>query len=125
MILLDTCALIWSLFESDRLSASAEQALRENDRAVSIASLWEMSIKISLGKLHLSKTITEISRLCEESGIDILPITPEDCEMIQSLPLMHKDPFDRIIMAQSIRKEAGIITDDEKIRKYDMIKTIW
>ena len=86
MILLDTCALIWSLFESDRLSASAEQALRENDRAVSIASLWEMSIKITLGKLHLSKTITEISRLCEESGIDILPITPEDCEMIQSLP---------------------------------------
>ena len=125
MILLDTCALIWSLFESDHLSTLARQALRENDRAVSIASLWEMSIKITLGKLHLSKSITEIAKLCEASGIVILAITPEDCEVIQALPLIHKDPFDRIIMAQSIRTGADIITDDDKIRKYRMIKTIW
>lgn len=125
MILLDTCALIWSLFESDRLSEAAKQALRENDRAVSVASLWEMSIKITLGKLHLSKTITEIAKLCTNSGIEILTITPEDCEAIQALPLIHKDPFDRIIMAQSIRKAASIITDDDKIRQYETVKTIW
>ena len=125
MILLDTCVLIWSLFESDRLSTAAKQALQENDRIVSIASLWEMSIKITLGKLHLSQTITEIAELCEKSGIDILPIIPEDCAAIQALPLIHKDPFDRIIMAQSIRKGAGIVTDDDKIRQYRMVKTIW
>ena len=125
MILLDTCALIWSLFESDRLSEAAKQALRENDRAVSVASLWEMSIKITLGKLHLSKTITDIAKLCEASGIIILAITPEDCEAIQALPLIHKDPFDRIIMAQSIRTGADIVTDDDKIRQYRMVKTIW
>ena len=125
MILLDTCALIWSLFESDHLSTLARQALRENDRAVSIASLWEMSIKITLGKLHLSKTITDIAKLCEASGIIILAITPEDCEAIQALPLIHKDPFDRIIMAQSIRTGADIVTDDDKIRQYRMVKTIW
>lgn len=125
MILLDTCALIWSLFESDRLSEAAKQALRENDRAVSVASLWEMSIKITLEKLHLSKTITEIAKLCTNSGIEILTITPEDCEAIQALPLIHKDPFDRIIMAQSIRKAASIITDDDKIRQYETVKTIW
>lgn len=125
MILLDTCALIWSLFESDRLSAKASQALCDNDRAVSIASLWEMSIKISLGKLHLSRTITEIAALCESTGIEILPITPEDCESIQALPPVHKDPFDRIILAQSIRYAAPIVTDDDKIRQYASAVTIW
>ncbi len=125
MILLDTCALIWSLFESDHLSTPARQALQENDRAVSIASLWEMSIKITLGKLHLSKTITDIAKLCEASGIIILAITPEDCEAIQALPLIHKDPFDRIIIAQSIRTGADIVTGDDKIRQYRMVKTIW
>lgn len=125
MILLDTCGLIWSLFESDRLSEVAKQALRENDRAVSIASLWEMSIKITLGKLHLSKTITEIAELCEKSGIEILSITPEDCQAIQALPPIHRDPFDRIIMAQSMRVAADIVTDDEKIRQYNMVRTIW
>ena len=54
MILLDTCALIWSLFESERLSESAKQALHEHDRAVSIASLWEMSIKITLERPQAS-----------------------------------------------------------------------
>ena len=125
MILLDTCGLIWSLFESDRLSEVAKQALRENDRAVSIASLWEMSIKITLGKLHLSKTITEIAELCEKSGIEILSITPEDCQAIQALPPIHRGPFDRIIMAQSMRVAADIVTDDEKIRQYNMVRTIW
>jgi len=84
-----------------------------------------MSIKITLEKLHLSKTITEIAKLCTNSGIEILIITPEDCEAIQALPLIHKDPFDRIIMAQSIRKAASIITDDDKIRQYETVKTIW
>ena len=125
MILLDTCALIWSLFECDRLSEAARHVLRENDRAVSIASLWEMSIKITLGKLHLSKTIIEIAELCEDSGIEILAITPKDCETIQALPLIHKDPFDRIIMAQSIRTGADIVTNDDAIRQYRMVRTLW
>ena len=84
-----------------------------------------MSIKISLGKLYLSKTITEIATLCESTGIEILPIVPEDCEAIQTLPFIHKDPFDRIILAQSIHYAAPIITDDDKIRQYRMAKTIW
>lgn len=125
MILLDTCALIWSLFESDKLSALASQSLCDSDRAVSIASFWEMSIKISLGKLHLSRSITEIAALCESTGIKILPITPEDCEAIQALPLIHKDPFDRIILAQSIRHSVPIVTDDNKIRQYSAVVTIW
>ena len=125
MILLDTCALIWSLFESDRLSPSASAAIRDNDHAVSIASLWEMSIKVSLGKLELSKSITEIADLCDRCHIDILPITPQECETIQILPFIHKDPFDRIIIAQSIRHGAPIITDDEKIWAYDNIEKIW
>ena len=125
MILLDTCALIWSLFESDRLSPTAITTIRANDRAVSIASLWEMSIKVSLGKLELTKSITEIAYLCEQYRIEILPITPEECELVQALPFIHKDPFDRIIIAQSIRHNAPIVTDDEKVWQYDGADKIW
>ena len=125
MILLDTCVLIWSLFDSGKLSETAKRALGDNERAISIASLWEMSIKISLGKLQLSKTITEIASLYEKSGVEILPITPDDCEAIQTLPLIHKDPFDRIILAQSMRNHAPIVTDDDKIRQYEIVETIW
>lgn len=125
MILLDTCALIWALFESDRLSPTAMTAIRNNDRAVSIASLWEMSIKVSLGKLELSRSITEIADLCERYHIEILPITPEECELVQSLPFIHKDPFDRIIIAQSIQHNTPIVTDDEKIWQYDKADKIW
>ena len=124
-ILLDTCALIWSLFESDRLSPAVRAAIAGNSRAVSIASLWEISIKVSLGKLELSKTIIEIADLCERYRIEILPIIPEDCELIQSLPFIHKDPFDRIIIAQSIRLGAPIITDDRRIWQYDSAEKIW
>ena len=125
MILLDTCALIWSLFESERLSPAAKQALRGNDRAVSIASLWEISIKTSLGKLSLPRTVTQIADLCESTEIKILPITPEECEAIQSLPFIHKDPFDRIIIAQAMLLDMPILTEDEKIWRYDAVRTIW
>lgn len=125
MILLDTCALIWSLFDSDRLSPTAQGALRDNQCAVSIASFWEMSIKVSLGKLNLSKSIRQIAQLCDEAKIDILPITPEACEAIQALPPIHKDPFDRIIIAQALVLHLPILTEDEKIWKYDAVESVW
>ena len=125
MILLDTCALIWSLFDSDQLSPAAKAALETDDSAVSIASLWEMAIKVNIGKLKLSKSITQIAELCERAKIEILPITPEECEALQQLPFLHKDPFERIIMAQAMTLAVPIVTEDEMIWKYGSVDKIW
>ena len=94
MVLIDTHALIWALYDSGKLSENAASAIRENDCCVSIASLWEMSIKIARGTLRLKDSITDIARRCLAMGVDILAITPEHCQQIQALPDYHRDPFE-------------------------------
>ena len=90
MIIIDTHVLIWALYDSEKLSSGAVRAIRENDCCVSIASLWEMSIKVAKGTLRLKESITEVARRCREMGVELLAITPEHCQKIQSLPDYHK-----------------------------------
>ena len=122
MLLLDTHVLLWIFSDSGKLSETARNAIEENDLCVSIASLWEISIKSSLKKkekrLNLDKSIAEIADMCEVQGIDILPITMEACERIRRLPHEHEDPFDRMIMAQAILGGMILVTKDENIWKY-------
>ena len=125
MILLDTCALIWSIFDTQKLSASARSAMIKHECAISIVTLWEMAIKVSLGKLTLTKTIAEIADMCTSRGISILPVTPEACAYLQQLPMIHKDPFDRMIIAQAITRDICLVTDDSNIRRYGEVETIW
>ena len=126
MVLIDTHVLIWALYESGKLSDRAATAIRENDCCISIASLWEMSIKMSKGTLRLRESITAIAERCLSMGLDILAITPQHCEQIQVLPDYHHDPFDRIIIAQAMVEGYALVTRDENIWKgYDMIDKIW
>lgn len=125
MVLIDTHALIWALYEPAHLTDAARGAIADNDCAVSIASLWEMSIKVAKEQLVLKDTIIGIANRCVQMGVDILPISPHDCQRIQALPFIHKDPFDRIIMAQAIERGIPLITKDENIWKYDEVKKIW
>lgn len=129
MVLVDTHILLWIFSDSERLTEQAKRALDEQNACVSIASLWEIAIKSSLKReekrLVLEETIQEIAELCVEQGIDIIPITPDDCERIRTLPHHHEDPFDRIIMAQAIVRGIPLITKDENIWKYDEVKKIW
>lgn len=76
MVLLDTHVLIWALYDPDQLSHAARDAIRNNDCSVSIASIWEMSIKIAKGQLVLKDTIVQIAGRCLNMGVDIMPITP-------------------------------------------------
>ena len=115
MILIDTHALIWALYDSEKLSPAAARAIQMNDCCISIASLWEMSIKQAKGALLLRDSIVSIATRCEEMGVDILPITPAHCQRLQSLPDYHRDPFDRIIMAQSLTEGYPLVTKDERI----------
>jgi PIN domain nuclease of toxin-antitoxin system len=126
MVIIDTHVLLWMLYDVQQLSAGALKALSENDSCISIASLWEMSIKQTLSKITLPHTIPEIADKCRQMGVDIIPITPEHCQRIQTLPLYHNDPFDRIIMAQSLVDRRPLVTRDKKIWDgYPEIDKIW
>ena len=96
----------------------------DNDLYVSIASLWEISIKQSIGKLDIDASPIDISSTCEEMDIHMLPISPQHLSLIQKLPDIHRDPFDRLIIAQATYEGAVIITKDSIMPKYD-VKTIW
>ena len=129
MVMIDTHILLWVFSDSNRLTASARDAIDRNDICVSIASLWEMAIKASLKRedkrLELRESIQTIADTCKAQSIEIIPITPADCQRIRTLPHHHEDPFDRLIMAQAIERNIPLLTKDENIWKYREVEKIW
>lgn len=124
--LLDTHALIWFLNGDNQLSAKARQAIEKKNAAnfVSIASLWEISIKISLGKLELNAPYKSLQNELLKNGFDILSITFEDTLTLASLPFHHRDPFDRIIISQAINNNLSILSTDQYFGLYQP-QIIW
>lgn len=110
--LLDTNALLYLLAAPDKLSARAAQVVRwETDIAVSIASLWEIAIKKSIGKLQIALKISDVERECENRQIQILSIDTRSLDGLVVLPRIHSDPFDRkSIAANPPRTAAGCFT---------------
>lgn len=125
MYLLDTHAMLWYLRDSPELSASAH-ALIDNAEyvAVSIASFWEIAIKQCIGKMQFCMTIPELESLCLDRDIQVLPIQSVVLKQIKSLPKIHGDPFDRLIIAQAQIGKMTIITRDRIISQYP-VPTIW
>ncbi|MEI6810325.1 MAG: type II toxin-antitoxin system VapC family toxin [bacterium] len=126
-ILLDTHALLWMNDTSDRLSATAASAILDvrNDLLLSVASWWEIAIKISLGKLDLKpEWPTALKREMNHNGITWLPVRPEHCERIPQLPFHHRDPFDRILIAQAQHEDLVLITSDQCFVSYG-VTVIW
>ena len=125
--LLDTNAFLWFISGSDRLSDKARNHMADfdNDLVLSTASLWEMAIKVSLGKLELLAPFDQlIPAQLEKNAIDILPIEPDHISGIITLEFHHRDPFDRLIIAQGITEETPIITSDSAFAKYP-VEVIW
>ena len=123
--LMDTCAWLWFLSDDEKLSSKARKIIESSDDLYfSIASLWEIAIKKTIKKLDMEESITDIERLCDEYGISILPIKTKYLERLQLLPMIHSDPFDRLIMATAIEENMSLITHDSKIRQYDLL-LIW
>jgi PIN domain nuclease of toxin-antitoxin system len=125
-ILLDTHAFIWFLEGSDRLSEKARKSIESdaNRLYISIASFWEMAVKVSLGKLDLAISFDELHRLAMENDIEILPIQFEHTQLIAQLAFHHKDPFDRMIIAQSVVEAMPILTIDHSFSLYPC-KVLW
>jgi len=124
--LLDTHTIIWFINGDLELSKKARNVIEEDSSAnfVSIASLWEIAIKVSLGKLELNGPFSEIRTQLDQNGFQLLPITWEDTLLIASLPFHHRDPFDRILIAQSINTNLKIITKDDQFKNY-AVSLIW
>ena len=126
MYLLDTNALLFFLYDSEKLSKKASEVIYCNDEkiSVSIVSMWEIAIKSSIGKLGIKSSISKIADTCEKEQLDILSIKPFHLDEISKLPPIHGDPFDRLIISQAITENLVIITKDGTIPQYN-VKVLW
>ncbi len=124
--LLDTHVMLWITIDDPRLSPSVKSLYlnEENNFLLSIASIWEMAIKISIGKLSIPGTLPRfISDYILDAGIGILGIAPEHVYPIEVLPFHHRDPFDRLIIAQSMVENLPIISSDSRFDRYPIHRT--
>jgi PIN domain nuclease of toxin-antitoxin system len=126
-ILFDTHALLWLVNGSALLSENAKSLFSEpqNDFYLSLASVWEMAIKIKIGKLHVPSPLKQfISEQLPLNGIKILNIKLEHVIEVADLPLHHRDPFDRLIIAQGLVENLPIITVDKIFDDYG-VQRLW
>ncbi|KPQ39232.1 MAG: type II toxin-antitoxin system VapC family toxin [Phormidium sp.] len=124
--LLDTHTLLWYLQDSENLSDRTTKILEDvnHNLSLSIASLWEISIKLGLGKLRLQKSFSELEEVLQDLKIGVLPITFADTECYLSLPLHHRDPFDRMLIAQAMNHRLVLISCDSAFDAYS-IHRVW
>ena len=125
-ILLDTQAFIWFVENDKSLPNSVKNIIENSSNSiiVSIASLWEMTIKYSLGKLILNFDLEEMIEKTIENGFELLPILPKHLIQLSTLKMFHSDPFDRIIIAQGLCENMIIVTSDAKFDSYK-INRLW
>lgn len=122
-LLLDTHIFIWWADQPEKLSSSSLAALEDeaNDLHLSVASVWEMQIKIQLSKLKLSLPLDELIESQQAANdIQILAIELAHVLTLNALPFHHKDPFDRLLIAQSIAENATLVTADSKLSVYSV-----
>jgi PIN domain nuclease of toxin-antitoxin system len=126
-LLLDTCAFLWFQAAASELSSPARVAIldRENDVYLSAVSAWEIGRKFAIGSLSLDMPPDSlIPRVRSESGIESLPLTEAEALMAEKLPRLHKDPFDRMLIAQALIHGMTIVTSDTIFGGYP-VRTLW
>ena len=122
-LLLDTHIFIWSQIALQKISAQKLQAMKDTQNILflSLASIWEIQIKIQIGKFSFPKPLPEI--IIEQqtvNNLQILPITAEHIYELENLPFHHKDPFDRLLIAQTLVENYTIVTDDGNFSAYQV-----
>ena len=122
-LLLDTNVLIWWLGSSRRVTGRALEAIASPDNIayVSVASAWELAIKVALGRLELPGSLVSwLSKRLDEEQFTILPINLAHVLSVEALPLHHGDPFDRLLIAQAMAEGCWIVTADRIFHHYDV-----
>ncbi len=126
-ILLDTHVFIWLDSQPEKLSNNALAICEDNSNQLylSMASLWEMQIKLQLGKLKLKIPLEEMFALQkQENDLNLLNFSLDHIYQLQDLPFHHNDPFDRIIIAQSMLENMRLVSIDEKFKLYNL-EVLW
>jgi PIN domain nuclease of toxin-antitoxin system len=124
--LLDTHTLLWWDSEPGKLSVNALAFIQDptNTLLFSVVSIWEMLIKSQLGKLKLAAPLTAIVARQQANGIQILPASLDHALAVESLPTLHRDPFDRLLIAQANVEGAVLVSADLIVRQYP-VKVVW
>jgi PIN domain nuclease of toxin-antitoxin system len=123
--LIDTQSFIWFFENNSRLSASVRLYMEKRNRlVVSVASFWEITIKTSLGKLIIPEKIEGFMDKALANGFKILPIEREHLIVLSNLELIHRDPFDRIIIAQAIAEGMPLVSSDDVFKLYP-VNCVW
>jgi PIN domain nuclease of toxin-antitoxin system len=119
ILLLDAHALIWFLAGDGNLSQAGRSAMQDpaNDVLVSAATVWELGIKAALGKIEMDEDLVDA---VEEVGFGEVPVTLADARAAAALPPHHRDPFDRMLVAQAQRLDAIVVTGDRAFAAYDV-----
>ena len=115
-ILLDTHLLLWSLSQPSKLSTTVRRKIDAAEVYASAASIWEISIKSTLGKLNANPR--EVLDGIEPAGFNLLAVSGEHAARVAELPLLHKDPFDRILVAQALVEPMILLTNDGALQEY-------
>jgi PIN domain nuclease of toxin-antitoxin system len=126
-LLLDSHTVIWWVDQDQLLSRAAHAAITDpaNDLLVSAATIWEIAIKVGLGKLSLSMPYREwMSQAIADLGVNVLPITVEYADVQANLPMHHRDPFDRLLVAQAQVERISIVSADPDFDQYG-INRLW
>ncbi|NKB67657.1 MAG: PIN domain-containing protein [Candidatus Latescibacteria bacterium] len=126
-VVLDTHSLLWFIMGDNRLSRNVRTIIEDLDNRVllSVGSLWEIAIKVNIGKLTLLRAYPELFPAeLQKNEIEILPIRHKDLTTLATLSLHHRDPFDRLIIAQAINDNIAIATKDGAFQDYP-VQIIW
>lgn len=122
-LLLDTACWLWSVREPDRLNRQAQDLINDpaNELLLSVASIWEITVKYQIGKLPLPEPPEDyVPRFLQLQQVTTLLITPAHVYRTRLLPMLHRDPFDRLLIAQTLTEGIKLLTADRIIRQYKL-----
>jgi PIN domain nuclease of toxin-antitoxin system len=119
-LLVDTHVLLWAAAEPQRLPEAVRERLESLDNEVlfSAASIWELAIKLQIGRIRLGVTPETLAEEAARRGFDQLPVTAAHAAAVRRLPLHHRDPFDRLLVAQALHEPARFLTADRPLARY-------
>lgn len=126
-LLLDTCTFVWLASDPAKLGSEATAKLDDSlhERVISLASVWEIAIKANSGKLPLPARAEEwVEQQLRLQGIEVLPLHREVLYASAGLPMIHKDPFDRVIAADALHRGLAVVSPDEPFKRYGC-EVIW
>lgn len=124
--LLDSHVVVWAMRDPERLSRKAHRLCEDSatQRVISAAALWELAIKASIGAITIRDADVTLAAWVATLDARVLPVEASHAYAMYGLPMLHKDPFDRMMVAQAKLEDMVLVTNDERVHQYD-VKWIW